>query len=298
LGASSNVYVEQASMRPLWESYQRQQTAHLRVYRSEAQDSVDSETEENDVDMDTDTESDLRRMYMVETDYVVQPANFGYWRPRVLDFTRPGPEGYLASSSSTNNFGYHIVTAEIPGSGGSVGGALKQRPIETRPLAHIVENELGCRPFTKVQSKRIQGNILVLKRGGCLFILKAFYAQAAGAHSMVVINTDESLFAMTGVASNTEERSSLGSQIGDRIPEEDIDITSVMMGHSAGQELLDLLREEEALRPWRVDSKPHLVGGFVQSKLSRSQLEGARLSYNNLPIVNIRTLKSRHASND
>ncbi|KAF8941883.1 hypothetical protein BGZ52_013146, partial [Haplosporangium bisporale] len=83
--------------------------------------------------------------------------------------------------------------------------------------------------------------------------------------------------------------------LGDMIPDKDIDITSVMVGHAAGQVLLDLIREEEILRPGGHASKdqPRLVAGFVQRKLSRSQLEGARLSYNNLPIVNIRTLKGQ-----
>lgn len=251
---------------------------------------------------------------MIPTDIVTQPADFGYWRPRILDYDQPGPASseYPLTSlehhfdadddATSQDYGANVSETRYSHSQGTT-----RKPVDTKPLVRIDDNTTGCRPFTPAQVDRIRGRILVLDRGGCLFILKAYYAQATGAHSLVVINSDDSLFAMTGASadlnkdvaasSDTSAPTSSGSssQLGDMIPDKDIDITTVMVGHTAGQVLLDMILEEEILRPDGRASKdqPRLVAGFVQRKLSKSQLEDARLSYNNLPIVNIRTLKGQ-----
>lgn len=308
LSANCNVYITQSSLQPLWDTYQRQQVAHLRVYKPTVQ-YFDSTVE----DQDEGGSKDARRIRMVLTDIAVQPADFGYWRPRILDYDQPGP---ASSEYPLTSLKHHFEMSSDDDASQDHGANFsatysqaqaKRKPVDTRPLVRIDANTLGCRPFTPAQVDRIRGRILVVDRGGCLFILKAYYAQATGAHSLVVINSDDNQFAMTGAAadhskdvaasSDTSAPTSSGSssQLGDMIPDKDIDITSVMVGHAAGQVLLDLIREEEILRPDGRASKeqPRLVAGFVQRKLSRSQLESARLSYNNLPIVNIRTLKGQ-----
>ncbi|KAF9210603.1 alpha mannosidase-like protein [Podila verticillata] len=308
LSANCNVYITQSSLQPLWDTYQRQQVAHLRVYKPTVQyfDSTVGDHDEGGT-------KDARRIHMVPTDIAAQPADFGYWRPRILDYDQPGP---ASSEYPLTSLEYHFKMSSDDDASQEYGANVsatyshvqaKRKPVDTKPLVRIDANTQGCRPFTPAQVNRIRGRILVVDRGGCLFILKAYYAQATGAHSLVVINSDDSQFAMTGAAashgkdvaasSDTSAPTSSGgsSQLGDMIPDKDIDITSVMVGHAAGQVLLDLIREEEILRPGGHASKdqPRLVAGFVQRKLSRSQLEGARLSYNNLPIVNIRTLKGQ-----
>lgn len=252
---------------------------------------------------------------MVPTDIVAQPADFGYWRPRILDYDQPGPASSEYPTSLENHFDSNISDddasqdhrANVSETTYSHPQGSTRKPVDTKPLVRIDSNTMGCRPFTPDQVDRIRGRILVLDRGGCLFILKAYYAQATGAHGVVVINSDDSLFAMTGASADLGKdvaatsdtsvptSSDSSSQLGDMIQDKDIDITTVMVGHSAGQVLLDLIREEEILRPDGRASKdqPRLVAGFIQSKLSKSQLEDARLSYNNLPIVNIRTLKGQ-----
>ncbi|KAF9090480.1 hypothetical protein BGX29_011452, partial [Mortierella sp. GBA35] len=142
-------------------------------------------------------------------------------------------------------------------------------------LARIQENKKGCRPFTTSQSDQIRDKILVVDRGGCLFILKAFYAQAAGAHGIV----------------------KEAPQMGEGIAEDAIDIHSVMIGHSEGLVLLDWIREaetkdaaEEASNASGTGTRSMLVAGFVQRKLTKEQLANARLSYNSLPIVNIHSI--------
>ncbi|KAF9309267.1 alpha mannosidase-like protein [Podila horticola] len=308
LSANSNVYITQSSLQPLWDTYQRQQIAHLRVYKPTAQ------YFESTVGEQVERFRDARRIHMIPTDIVTQPADFGYWRPRILDYDQPGPASseYPLTSlehhfdadddATSQDYGANVSETRYSHSQGTT-----RKPVDTKPLVRIDDNTTGCRPFTPAQVDRIRGRILVLDRGGCLFILKAYYAQATGAHSLVVINSDDSLFAMTGASadlnkdvaasSDTSAPTSSGSssQLGDMIPDKDIDITTVMVGHTAGQVLLDMILEEEILRPDGRASKdqPRLVAGFVQRKLSKSQLEDARLSYNNLPIVNIRTLKGQ-----
>ncbi|KAG0019679.1 alpha mannosidase-like protein [Podila clonocystis] len=310
LSANCNVYVTQSSLQPLWDTYQRQQVAHLRIYKPTVQ------YFESTVGEQVERFKDARRIYMASTDVVAQPADFGYWRPRILDYDQPGPVSseypltslehrfgsIISADDDSQDHGANISETKYSHSQGST-----RKPVDTKPLVRIDSNTMGCRPFTPAQVDRIRGRILVLDRGGCLFILKAYYAQATGAYGVVVINSDDSLFAMTGASvdlgkdvaasSDTSAPTSSGSssQLGDMIPDKDIDITTVMVGHAAGQILLDLIREEEILRPDGRASKdqPRLVAGFVQRKLSKSQLEDARLSYNNLPIVNIRTLKGQ-----
>ncbi|KAG0353735.1 alpha mannosidase-like protein [Podila minutissima] len=309
LSANCNVYITRSSLQPLWDTYQRQQVAHLRVYKPAVQ------YFESTVEEQVERSRDARRIFMVPTDIVAQPADFGYWRPRILDYDQPGPASSEYPTSLENHFDSNISDddasqdhrANVSETTYSHPQGSTRKPVDTKPLVRIDSNTMGCRPFTPDQVDRIRGRILVLDRGGCLFILKAYYAQATGAHGVVVINSDDSLFAMTGASADLGKdvaatsdtsvptSSDSSSQLGDMIQDKDIDITTVMVGHSAGQVLLDLIREEEILRPDGRASKdqPRLVAGFIQSKLSKSQLEDARLSYNNLPIVNIRTLKGQ-----
>ncbi|KAG0339847.1 ER degradation-enhancing alpha-mannosidase-like protein 1 [Podila humilis] len=299
---------------PLWDTYQRQQAAHLRVYKPTVE-----YHEKTDRDHKNIGSGSVRRIQMVPIDFEAHPADFGYWRPRILDYNRPEPDHTqypLASLEKDHYYGTNNGDGISQDQGANASNTAsssssartkkdsKRKPVDTKPLVRIEENVLGCRPFTGAQSSRIRGKILVLDRGGCLFILKAYYAQATGAYGLVLINTDENKFAMTGASGGQSKgtsssdppaaASSYGaSELGDSIPDDDIDITSVMISHSEGQKLLDMIREEDIQRPDGMSSEdqPRLVAGFVQRKLSRSELDGARLSYNNLPIVNIRTLQ-------
>ena len=61
----------------------------------------------------------------------------------------------------------------------------------------------GCNDF--VNPERIEGKIVFLLRGGCLFEEKALYAQKAGAIGVVIglINKNDKLFVMAGIQDST-----------------------------------------------------------------------------------------------
>ena len=288
LSLNSNVYVDRSSMRPLWDSYQLSQDAHLRIYKAIGR-----------------ANSASAAPTVVERDLSIKPAIFGYWKPFVVDYTQdrqrvnpfetaPGHENGGTSSAS------------------SPAGNNSQGQIETAKLVRIQENVSGCRPYTSSQSMRIRDSILVVDRGLCLFILKAYYAQAAGASSIVIINSEEEAFTMGGepkqpatpTPSSSEDigpqienegasPSSQPNQMGEGILDDEIDIHSAMVGFSEGQILLDWIREVETFKG---DTSATLVGGFVQRKITKEQIETARLSYNSLPIVNIHTIPTAIAT--
>ncbi|CAO3564639.1 unnamed protein product [Mortierella alpina] len=294
LSLNSNVYVDHSSMKPLWDTYQRSQDAHLRLYKSSAPTLLDAD--------------------VLLKDFLIKPADFGYWRPSVLDYEedRSRPQSHQAPSEeqlddmappSQQRQGdnqQHPMGSDIPHVQ-STG-----RRVPAKRLIRIRGNERGCRPFTVSQSRSIQDTILVVDRGSCLFILKAYYAQVAGAKGIVIINSDETTFAMSSSANPQPSPSNEGStsgtadpmQIGEGIQEDAIDIHVVMVGHSEGQLLLDWIQEDERLSPLSstVEEDAHLDPGdrvvqlsawFIQRKLTKAELASARLSYNNLPIVNI-----------
>jgi hypothetical protein len=309
-------------MQPLWDSYQRAQDAHLRIQR------ITTTTTATVTTTGTKTGGSVSTA-KVEKDFLVTPADFGYWRPSVVDYH------YIDSTAPRTTYETILVDPDLTATAQPPQQQQEQQQQQqqaTTGLVRIKENEKGCRPFTSSQSSRIRDNILVVDRGGCLFILKAFYAQAAGAHGIVVINWDETSFAMTGptpeeiaaATATTTTTTEAGSategkkdapQMGEGIPEDAIDIHSVMIGLSEGQVLLDWIREAaeaeatEAEAPNSSSSsnapgtetanvtvtsttkvRSGLVAGFVQRKLTKEQLANARLSYNSLPIVNIHSI--------
>ncbi|KAI1319085.1 alpha mannosidase-like protein [Mortierella claussenii] len=294
LSLNCNVYIEQSSMQPLWDSYQRSQDAHLRVFRTSGALTVQGDALFNDL--------------------LVTPAEFGYWRPRVVDFNQPLFPTSTRESSQADHLENTISQQwqqPLMAPATAASGTLKR--IRARKLVRIEQNVNGCRPFNSTQAHRVQDKILVVDRGGCLFILKAYYAQAAGAHSLVVINTEETTFAMTGVDSNAAAATAAvsspsqpgepgghgnsGETVGESIQDDEIDIHAVMISHSLGQQLLDWMREDAA--PKRSSSgssssfgsesveESSLVAGFVQRKVAKEEMANARLSYNSLPIVNV-----------
>ncbi|KAF9141365.1 alpha mannosidase-like protein [Mortierella sp. GBA39] len=315
LSLNCNVYVDHSSMQPLWDSYQRAQDAHLRIQRT---------TTTTTTTTTTGTTANSISTAKVEKDFLVTPADFGYWRPSVVDYR---------ADSTVPQTTYETILVDPD----LITNTQHPQPSSATPgLVHIKENEKGCRPFTTSQSTQIRDNILVVDRGGCLFILKAFYAQAAGAQGIVVINWDDTSFAMTGpspeevAATNatptTTEAGSAGAkkgatpQMGEGIPEDAIDIHSVMISRSEGLVLLDWIREAAEAETQSKDADADvtdsssssnasgsgtegttttttttvkfsgLVARFVQRKLTKEQLANARLSYNSLPIVNIHSI--------
>ncbi|KAF9905426.1 alpha mannosidase-like protein [Linnemannia zychae] len=313
LSLNCNVYVDRSSMQPLWDSYQRAQDAHLRIFKTISTTITTTTREGGSIDKVNTAK--------VEKDLLITPADFGYWTPRVVE--------YQADSTSPRTT-YETILVDTQ----EHQQQQQEQPQPqqgTRELVRIAENEKACRPYTNSQNARIQGKILVVDRGGCLFILKAFYAQAAGAHGIVVINSEDKSFAMTGpspeeiaAASSTTDSGATpaadsGStetkkvpQMGEGILEDAIDIHSVMIGKSEGLVLLEWIREadEVAIKESKAASEESnisgaetgagtgertrvrsgLVAGFVQRKLTKEQLETARLSYNSLPIVNIHSI--------
>lgn len=297
-------------MQPLWDSYQRAQDAHLRIQRATT------------TTTGTKTGRTVSTAKM-EKDFLVTPADFGYWRPSVVD--------YHHTDSTAPRTSYETILVD-PDLTATTQPQQQPQKQATTGIVRITANEKGCRPFTSSQSLQIRDNILVVDRGECLFILKAYYAQAAGARGIVVINWDETSFAMTGAtpeegaAATTTATTEAGSategkkgvpQMGEGILEDAIDIHSVMIGRSEGQILLEWIREaaeaEAAEAEVSKSSSPSssnasgteagndaatsttrvksgLVAGFVQRKLTKEQLANARLSYNSLPIVNIHSI--------
>ncbi|KAG0294872.1 alpha mannosidase-like protein [Linnemannia gamsii] len=310
LSLNCNVYVDHSSMQPLWDSYQRAQDAHLRIQRAT--------TTTTATITGTKTGRTVSTAKM-EKDFLVTPADFGYWRPSVVDYH------HTYSTAPRTSYETILVDPDLT-------ATTQPQQQATTGLARIKANEKGCRPFTSSQSLQIRDNILVVDRGGCLFILKAFYAQAAGAHGIVVINWEETSFAMTGpsaedvAAATTTTTTEAGSamegkkgapQMGEGIPEDAIDIHSVMISLSEGQILLDWIREAAEAEATEAGSpnssspsntsgtgagagngaatsttsvRSGLVAEFVQRKLTKEQLANARLSYNSLPIVNIHSI--------
>ncbi|KAF9962508.1 ER degradation-enhancing alpha-mannosidase-like protein 1 [Mortierella alpina] len=293
LSLNSNVYVDHSSMKPLWDTYQRSQEAHLRLFRN-------SDRSLSDADV-------------LLKDLSIKPADFGYWRPSVLDYGRDHPqpqshqtpleehvENTAPSQQQQGDSQQQPMGSDFPHTQST------KRRLPARRLIRIQGNEKGCRPFTVSQSNNIRGKILVADRGSCLFILKAYYAQVAGAQGIVIINSDETTFAMSNSVSpqpsSSDEGSSSGTadpvQMGEGIQEDAIDIHVVMVGHSEGQLLLDWIHEDETLSPLssttdddtRSDPRDQIMqlsAWFIQRKVTKEELVSARLSYNNLPIVNI-----------
>ncbi|KAF9539278.1 alpha mannosidase-like protein [Mortierella hygrophila] len=319
LSLNCNIYVDHSSMQPLWDSYQRAQDAHLRIQKT---------TTTTTTTTTTGTTANSVSTAKVEKDFLVTPADFGYWRPSVVDY-------HADSTVPRTTYETILVDPDL------ITNTQHSQPSSATPvLVRIKENEKGCRPFTSSQSTQIRDNILVVDRGGCLFILKAFYAQAAGAQGIVVINWDDTSFAMTGpsadeVAATTatpttteagsaEAKKEATPQMGDGIPEDAIDIHSVMIGRSEGLVLLDWIREAAEAETQSKDADADttdsssssssnasgsgtegitttttttttvrfsgLAARFVQRKLTKEQLANARLSYNSLPIVNIHSI--------
>ncbi|KAF9188025.1 alpha mannosidase-like protein [Haplosporangium sp. Z 767] len=296
LSLNSNVYIEQSSMQPLWDSLQRAQDAHLRIFKTGPPGSTPDS--------------------MVIKDLLITPADFGSWKPTVVDYNQQDTSSVTHQTSLMDHF-KDVITQQRSKQQQQQQQQQQQpdrtslRRTATKQLIHIQENDKGCRPFTSSQSNRIKGKILVVNRGGCLFILKAYYAQAAGAHGVVIINTEEGTFPMTGAESrsnnnsnnppgNQQEQGAGPStradpvQIGEGILDDAIDIYSVMVGKTEGRLLLDWIQEADTFsEPASTDADPRseqsigLTAGFIQKKVTKEQRSSARLSYNSLPIVNI-----------
>jgi hypothetical protein len=273
LSLNCNVYIEQKSMKPLWDSYQRAQEAYLRVFRTYPSSSAH------------DTEKDL----------LVTPADFGCWRPKTVEYSQnSGPS--IHETSLEDHLDQPIPQQwqqpMMAPDSAAIAEAVAKR-IKTKRLVRLKDNEMGCRPYTNAQADRIRDKMVVVDRGGCLFILKAYYAQAAGAHSVVVVNTEDKTFAMTGPSSKESPPASGGSVIGESIHDDDIDIHAVMISRSGGKLLLDWIREDEKFTLSFSSSETTesedigLTAGIVQRKLTKEEMASARLSYNSLPIVNV-----------
>ncbi|KAF8930813.1 alpha mannosidase-like protein [Dissophora ornata] len=291
LSLNCNVYVEKSSMKPLYDLYQRSQDAHLRIFKTNP--------------------SPFSAHDVVEKDLSITPAQFGYWRPRILDYNTNSVPSFTSESTFAENIIDTINQWKdqkqqpmvAPGSG-SGSGSVNAKRIRTKGLVHIQGNENGCRPYTTAQASCIRDRMLVVDRGGCLFVLKAYYAQIAGAHSVIVINSEDETFSMTGAgtlspdpttSSTAAGSGSGGSTIGEGIHDDDIDIHAVMISHPEGQLLLEWIKQEEQESMSSSvpspdpdeEREPRLVAGFVQRKVSKEEMANARLSYNSLPIVNI-----------
>ncbi|KAG0265396.1 alpha mannosidase-like protein [Mortierella polycephala] len=306
LSLNSNVYIEQSSMRPLWDSLQRAQDAHLRIFKTGPPGSTPDR--------------------MVKKDLLITPADFGSWKPSIVDYNQQDTSSETHQTSLMDHIKDTITQqrrTQQQQQQQHQPDRTALRRTATKQLIHIQENEKGCRPFTNSQSNRIKDKILVVNRGGCLFILKAYYAQAAEAHGIVIINTEESTFPMTGTESkginnnnnnnppkNQQEQSAGPStkadpvQIGEGILDDAIDIHSVMVGQTDGRLLLDWMQEADTFSdPISTDADPRseqnigLVAGFIQKKVTKEQRSSAQLSYNSLPIVNIFPMSIPMATN-
>ncbi|KAF9914216.1 alpha mannosidase-like protein [Lobosporangium transversale] len=274
LSSSCSVYVEQSSMKPLWDSYQRAQAAHLRLFKVQPS-SVDG--------------------MVIVKDLSIMPAQFGTWRPRLLDYNQAATYNTYETTLKDYQVEEEIsfqprwdreqedtyqrqqqqqqpLSVPLHGSATSARMTSKRR-FPTKRFARIEDNTNGCQPYTTAQSNLVKNKIVAVDRGGCLFILKAYYAQAAGAHSMIVINTDDNAFVMTGANANKSSSSSSSSAptsesnessepqkshdqeinddllLGDNIHDDEIDIHVVMVGHSQGQQLLEWIQEESLNDP-------------------------------------------------
>ncbi|KAI8806787.1 hypothetical protein BJ742DRAFT_773807 [Cladochytrium replicatum] len=55
---------------------------------------------------------------------------------------------------------------------------------------------VGCRPYTPAQRRAVAGRIVVVRRGGCLFIEKALNGEMAGAAGVIVVSDRDEIFPM------------------------------------------------------------------------------------------------------
>jgi len=87
-----------------------------------------------------------------------------------------------------------IFPLEVPGVGGHFNPADVDAAVGT--LAKSEDNEDGCVPF----AERFDGAVLLVRRGGCFFQVKAAHAEDAGAVALIVYNDDRpAIESMEGV---------------------------------------------------------------------------------------------------
>lgn len=87
-----------------------------------------------------------------------------------------------------------IFPLEVPGVGGHFNPADVDAAVG--PLAKSADNEDGCVPF----AERFDGAVLLVRRGGCFFQMKAAHAEDAGAVALIVYNDDRpAIESMEGV---------------------------------------------------------------------------------------------------
>ncbi|KAF9978931.1 ER degradation-enhancing alpha-mannosidase-like protein 1 [Actinomortierella ambigua] len=219
-----------------------------------------------------------------ETNLLVSPALFGTWQPRLTTYdpavvkyrkVTNRPSSSLTSPSLTTRSGetgqdqgvsfddidsQHVMTdhhgaaaADLKGKGDNRSKKsqhLKGRRQDTvssgtSEMVRILGNTRGCRPYRTQEQSQVQGKMVVVDRGSCLFILKAYYAQAAGASGLVVINSNDQLFQMTGNNDKKEtatdqqqgqqQQQKNGGQgggmvIGESLADDAIDIPVVLIG--------------------------------------------------------------------
>lgn len=56
--------------------------------------------------------------------------------------------------------------------------------------------QAGCHPYTAEQKRKVQGNFVLVRRGGCMFVEKTEWAESAGAIGIIVVNSDDAIFSM------------------------------------------------------------------------------------------------------
>lgn len=163
-------------------------------------------------------------------------------RPRMQMYlwNRPDADMFQVVSPSS-------LAGTYPASGASFGPPLTPTPLSGKlVLAHSGENSLGCIEITNPEA--INGNIAVLYRGECPFVLKAENAQAAGAIALVVINSQPgSPITMGGLED----------------PENPIEIPSVMISDEAGATILQQMENgEDVIVNLKNDPEPDVDGDF------------------------------------
>ncbi|KAG0265113.1 alpha mannosidase-like protein [Actinomortierella ambigua] len=390
------IYVDLTAMQPLYDSFQRQKEAHLRIIRPLRKlNGGDSHDDDNEHDGDQHE----AQVEVEETKFPIMPALFGTWRPRLATYDPAvvkhhkvvnRPTSSFMSSSTTND-GEFAQDQELPfgdtinqhvmdddhqrtavASGAAADAQSEAQPLDTsgssgpqKPkrrrksasavssttseMARVLDNTRGCRPYRVQEQHQIRGKMVVVDQGSCLFILKAYYAQVAGASGVVVISSNDQLFQMVGnkdkkdTTADQEQQKQQNLQsggngngggmvIGESLDDDVIDIPVVMIGNRQGLQLVQWIHQDQNSRDTTsattTTSPPHdnrstakikgekkeagancehcandtqpprsrprrqqrgLEAQLVQQRLSRETLLNARLSYNQLPILNIQT---------
>ncbi|MEP0547817.1 MAG: PA domain-containing protein [Rhodothermales bacterium] len=144
-----------------------------------------------------------------------------------------------ASAQGPDSVHVEYQGTEYPGYGAAFGqrfnlgeeiGPLPLVTVESGPTGEFPDSppDEGCNPYTPESAAEVEGNIAIVERGVCTFVLKVQNAVAAGAVAVVVFNDER----------EGPESETLVQMGGDCEPEEGCTIPAAFISRASGLEIL------------------------------------------------------------